>query len=327
MQPPLEDGRDRRPDPADEACWPPESRHPDAEVIRTNCADCGLSWRIHEDLAGYRLQCRCGSWVDVPGSTDRGVLLLGEGPEGGDLEPRVSRAYGPLVPAGEVGARRGALEEEDLIDAPVRVRARWTNRTIIELVLVMVAFWGPSLVVQFTTQGTDKALYMPLAGVAASLMVLAIGMGSRYYAFSGLTLPRPRFILEALGITVLFLLAATGWLAICESLIPDLPADELDSLQDHLGLPMTFFVIAICPGVFEELAFRGMIQGRLTRLLGTGQGALVTGFIFALAHGITLGFPLHIGIGIYLCFLRLRSASLVPGILLHVLYNGTLVVL
>ena len=47
--------------------------------------------------------------------------------------------------------------------------------------------------------------------------------------------------------------------------------------------------------------------------------------MFAAAHGISMGTPLHLGIGLYLGWLRDRCGSLWPGILLHFAYNGTLV--
>ena len=49
--------------------------------------------------------------------------------------------------------------------------------------------------------------------------------------------------------------------------------------------------------------------------------------MFALAHGVGLGLPFHVGGGFYLCWLRARSGSLYPGMLLHFLYNGALVVI
>ena len=46
----------------------------------------------------------------------------------------------------------------------------------------------------------------------------------------------------------------------------------------------------------------------------------------AAAMPVTYAFPIHLAIGPYLCWLRQRSGSLLPGMMVHVLYNGSLVV-
>ena len=79
------------------------------------------------------------------------------------------------------------------------------------------------------------------------------------------------------------------------------------------------------PAVFEELAFRGLLQARLIPLFGRTQGIILGGIAFALAHGITVGLPFHAFLGFYLGWLRERSRSLIPGMIVHFVYNGTLV--
>jgi membrane protease YdiL (CAAX protease family) len=110
-------------------------------------------------------------------------------------------------------------------------------------------------------------------------------------------------------------------------MLPNVEAweSEIQELRETLGRPLLLFVIGFCPGVFEELAFRGLLQGRLTALLGRNQAILATGAAFALAHGVTMAFPIHLSIGVYLCWLRARSGSLLPGMLLHAAYNSVLV--
>ena len=40
---------------------------------------------------------------------------------------------------------------------------------------------------------------------------------------------------------------------------------------------------------------------------------------------VTIAFPIHFLLGLYLCWLRVQSGSLLPGMLFHMLYNGALV--
>ena len=69
------------------------------------------------------------------------------------------------------------------------------------------------------------------------------------------------------------------------------------------------------------------MQGRLAALYGRAGSIVTTGTLFALAHGIGLGLPFHTLGGFYLCWLRARCDSLYPGMLMHMLYNGGLLVI
>jgi membrane protease YdiL (CAAX protease family) len=196
----------------------------------------------------------------------------------------------------------------------------------VELCAIMVAFLAPMTLIQLAWTGTERALYAPMAALVSSVLIILVAISVRTLAFSGFTRPRARYVLEALAVTAGFLLLAHVWLAMIERAFPG-ATDEMGVILDRMGLPLALFVVAFCPGLFEEVAFRGIVQGRLDRLLGRVQGILVTAAAFALAHGVTPAFPIHLGIGVYLCFLRDRSGSLIPGIMLHMLYNGTLTVL
>jgi membrane protease YdiL (CAAX protease family) len=47
-----------------------------------------------------------------------------------------------------------------------------------------------------------------------------------------------------------------------------------------------------------------------------------TGVIFGLAHGLVLALPILVGFGIGLAWLRSRSESVYPGMVLHGLFNA-----
>jgi CAAX protease family protein len=167
---------------------------------------------------------------------------------------------------------------------------------------------------------------MPFASLASGILILILCATMGAYAFAGLRDAKPVAYLEALAVaagTAGLALAWTQWLA---GHYPGLP-DPLTEMRQTIGLGWSLFVIGLCPAIFEELAFRGLLQGRLMALLGRNTGILVTAVAFALAHGATLGLPFHFFLGLYLGFLRERTGSLYPGMLLHLVYNSTLVVL
>lgn len=326
----------------DGATWPPGATFRDGEGVPATCAACGLDWRIHESMAGFRLRCRCGAWIDVP--VPARVQLL-PGMTGGALSRRQESALAaydddedaflaasprPRELAGVQGwdgrpLRPDADGSWSLRHASIETRAKWTNGTVLSLAAIMACFWVPPLAVQLMAEGPHESLYMPLASVASSLLVLVVAHAWREYATEGLRDAKPRYFLEAIGVAAGSAVLAVLWSRLFLSSYPG-AENPFPVLREELGLPMLLVVISLCPGVFEELAFRGLLQGRLSVLMGPLQGALVGGAAFALAHGITMGLPFHAGLGIYLSFLRTRSGSLLPGMAAHMLYNAGIVI-
>jgi membrane protease YdiL (CAAX protease family) len=207
--------------------------------------------------------------------------------------------------------------------AEIETRSKWTNRVVLSLVAILLCFWGPALAVQLLVKGTHEHLYLPIASVASCLLVLVVAHAGREYATQGLRGAGPRYFVEAVLGAGAAAALAIGWAKLLESAFRD---HEMYTLRSEFGLPLLLFVMSLCPGIFEELAFRGLLQGRLYVLMGRIQTILVVGVAFGLAHGITAGLPFHIGGGIWLAFLRDRSGSLLPGMVAHMLYNTIIVV-
>ena len=76
------------------------------------------------------------------------------------------------------------------------------------------------------------------------------------------------------------------------------------------------------PAIGEELAFRGVIQADLSRLRGEREGWLLQGILFDIAHLFPLNFLTHAGFGLALGWVRLRTRSLYPGMLIHAAWNA-----
>lgn len=82
-------------------------------------------------------------------------------------------------------------------------------------------------------------------------------------------------------------------------------------------------LVVLCPAVFEEIAFRGFLQERLTALMGSRDALLLQGALFAILHMAPVVLPSHFFIGLCLGWLRNRTRSLVPGMLVHGAWNLT----
>jgi membrane protease YdiL (CAAX protease family) len=93
------------------------------------------------------------------------------------------------------------------------------------------------------------------------------------------------------------------------------------------GLGIQLFSIAIMPGVWEELAFRGLIMGQLQRSVGAREAIVLSSLLFGIIHLAWFSLPYLVGIGLILALLRQRSGSLVPGMMLHAAHNGVIVLL
>jgi len=91
----------------------------------------------------------------------------------------------------------------------------------------------------------------------------------------------------------------------------------LNSVFDYIIL--TVF-ICIIPAVFEEAAFRGMIQGFLKNC-GALVSFIAVGLCFAFYHLSLFSFVYQLIFGIILAVLREKSGSVIPGVIAHFLNN------
>ena len=82
-----------------------------------------------------------------------------------------------------------------------------------------------------------------------------------------------------------------------------------------------FIVIAIVAPVVEELTFRGLGYSLLERF-GVWRAIFAVGATFALAHGLFQAFPELFVFGCALAWLRAKTTSVYPGILLHSVFNA-----
>jgi membrane protease YdiL (CAAX protease family) len=80
-------------------------------------------------------------------------------------------------------------------------------------------------------------------------------------------------------------------------------------------------VTALLGPLVEEFLFRG-IGFYLLAQFGHLAAIVVTSIAFALTHGIAVGLPIFFIIGVGLGFIRSRTESIYPALLLHAGFNG-----
>ncbi|HSC91129.1 MAG TPA: type II CAAX endopeptidase family protein [Gaiellaceae bacterium] len=79
-------------------------------------------------------------------------------------------------------------------------------------------------------------------------------------------------------------------------------------------------VVGFVPMV-EELMFRGLGFSLLSRW-GAAAAIVGSAALFALGHGVLAGLPIFLFLGLGLAWIRHRSGSVYPGIVLHATFNA-----
>ena len=83
-----------------------------------------------------------------------------------------------------------------------------------------------------------------------------------------------------------------------------------------------FVVVALVAPVVEELTYRGLGFAAVRDAFGAIAAVGVTAAAFGLAHGLVVALPVLTIFGLILGWLRLRTESLYPPIILHAFFNG-----
>jgi membrane protease YdiL (CAAX protease family) len=133
-----------------------------------------------------------------------------------------------------------------------------------------------------------------------------------------LALRRPRSWPAALGWALVLAAALSTYLDASDEqgLLPD----RWDPSRAGPFIANAVLIAGFTP-VVEELMFRGLGFGLFIRF-GLGPAMVASGVLFGPAHGLVLGLPLLIGFGLCLAFLRYRTDSVYPGMILHAVFNG-----
>lgn len=222
------------------------------------------------------------------------------------------------------------------------IRAGWTAllgmivglgcSTAIVVALVLLGFdvSDPVLIL-----GSTVGLWAGLFG-ACRIAVRRKGSGS----LRDLGLVRFRWIDLALGLGFgVATVFAVGALAqALEALAPDLVPhgrnDIIDPLSGDSGFGIAVIVLIAVVGApfFEELFFRGLVQGGLVARWGVAVGVIVQALLFAVVHLSpdagwgNVGIFLMISVvGLGLGFIRFGFRRLGPGMLTHAVYNAVIV--
>jgi sodium transport system permease protein len=175
-----------------------------------------------------------------------------------------------------------------------------------------------------------------LAFVAAPALFMALLLTTRPLEALALRRPEGRSFLAAILLAPVLLLPLAELTAYILRQFPKIQ-DRLNELQAQVevfrglgqgeGLDwwQPALVIILLPAVCEELAFRGFILSALRRRFRPWTAIFLSSFLFALYHINVFQLIPTFLLGVVLGLLTSRSGSVLPGMVLHLLYNTLLV--
>jgi membrane protease YdiL (CAAX protease family) len=131
----------------------------------------------------------------------------------------------------------------------------------------------------------------------------------------------PRAALQSLGVLIgIYVLSAAVSPLLHPGREQGLTPDRWDSSRAAPFFANAVVVCVLAP-ITEELTFRGL-GFSLLRRFGSTAAVLLTALAFGLAHGLVDALPVLFAFGVGLAYIRLRQDSVVPGMLLHGLFNA-----
>jgi membrane protease YdiL (CAAX protease family) len=80
-------------------------------------------------------------------------------------------------------------------------------------------------------------------------------------------------------------------------------------------------LLCVLPAFSEEIGFRGLLQPMLSSALGRPRAIWLVALLFAGIHLSVYSFPYLLLVGLLLGWVRDRTASLYPGMVIHALHN------
>ena len=96
----------------------------------------------------------------------------------------------------------------------------------------------------------------------------------------------------------------------------------------HAGaFAANFAMIVLVAPLVEETVFRGFGMSAIALHFGPAAAVSVTAASWGLAHGLTSGLPVLVAFGVILGVVRLRTGSVLPGMLTHAAFNAVALVL
>jgi membrane protease YdiL (CAAX protease family) len=200
------------------------------------------------------------------------------------------------------------------------------------LLVTVVLFGGVVLGLLYIPGGRDAVV--PVLATALLVhpvvMLVTLHLGLRHagsgWRLIGFSRPTRRMLHLLWQVPTIFvLLIAVQGLAFVLTGAPASSGDAMDTLfsgTNPVVIAAAFVGVVLLTPLWEELTFRGLIQGGLRRRLGPLAAALISAAIFAACHGVPILLPYMLTLGLSLAYLREFHRNLWAPLCMHVILNG-----
>ncbi len=192
--------------------------------------------------------------------------------------------------------------------------------------LILVGFWPPlARLLPYSDNILNFIFAMLLEALTVLCVVLLVRAYGKRLTDIGLGKWRWGFVWRALaGVVVYFALSIA--ISVVAGWIWHINFDQKQELgfeaPQAIEYVWVFLGLVVLPPLAEEILFRGFLFTGLRNKLPFWATALIISGLFALAHGqVNVGLDVF-ALSLVLCFLREKTHSLWPGIMLHALKNG-----
>jgi membrane protease YdiL (CAAX protease family) len=183
-----------------------------------------------------------------------------------------------------------------------------------------------------TSRGTSHDEIYSYSFFAGGAVIYAVWLGIVLLIaidrFDLLALRPPRSWKRSLKLGAAVIVGILVWESVASYLpLPQSPGKEQGITNVHWepshagAFAANFVLFAVVAPFVEELTFRGAGQS-LLRFLGRVPSILLVGVAFGLAHGLVEALVVLVPFGVGLAWLRDRTASVLPGMIVHGLFNG-----
>jgi membrane protease YdiL (CAAX protease family) len=212
-----------------------------------------------------------------------------------------------------------------------RLRGRLIGWVVFVGALIAIAYAGrvasgtpePDLLYQWTTAIGGAVQYAFMLGIA---WVIARGLGRDLIALRQPASWKRAAALLAASLGVIWVLSILLGLVLKAGKEQGLVPDGWDAGRAAPFVANFAVVVLVAPFV-EELIFRGIGFGLLSAFVGPWPSVVLVGLAFGLAHGLVEGLPVLMLFGTVLAWLRWKTGSIYPGMLVHGIFNGVALIL
>lgn len=244
---------------------------------------------------------------------------------------RVAGDHDP-APAVETGSVVRRLSRWDWTDV-----LAFLPTTVAIVALTSTILVGGTKAVDGSLATTARTAVESFADQAAFYVAALLALGVLLVARRGLTLhdlgwrlPRPigragrlPWLAIAVVAALVALFAANELGSLAQQLLPNSPNTQCTSVRDEYGgyVAVAIPLVCIVAPLAEESIFRGFFYGWLRRHLPVIPAVVICAAVFSASHVVlVLALPLF-AVGVILALLYEYSDSLVPGAVVHGLFN------